>query len=68
MTKCAILCGSAPEDFRQKRLAAKYDSLVDESGYEPGGIVMFPNGVHELLLESALDEASDEVLGYERVG
>ena len=32
MTKCAILCGSAPEDFRQKRLAAKYDSLVDESG------------------------------------
>ena len=68
MTKCAILCGSAPENFRQKRLAAKYDSLVDESGYEPGGIVMFPNGVHELLLESALngalEEASDEVLLY----
>ena len=68
MRRCAILCGSAPEDFRQKRLAAKYDSLADESGYEPAGIVMFPNDVHELLLEStlnsALDEASDEVLLY----
>ena len=68
LTRYALLCGSAPEDFRQKKLVAKYDSLVDESGYEPGGIVVFPNGVHELLLESvlngALDAAPDELLLY----
>lgn len=66
--RCAILCGSAPEDFRQRKLVAKYDFLVDEGGFEPGGIVMFLNGVHELLLEStlnnALEEVSDEMLLY----
>ena len=68
MRRCAILCGSAPEDFRQRKLVAKYDFLVDEGGFEPCGIVMFPNGMHELLLESALnnalEEVSDEVLLY----
>ena len=67
MTRCAILCGSAPDDFRQKKLVARYEALVD-GGCEPGSIVVFPNGVHELLLESvlngALDAAPDELLLY----
>lgn len=68
LNRYALLCGSAPDDFRQKKLVAKYDFLVDENGYEPSGIVMFPNGVHELLLESVLngtlDAAPDELLLY----
>ncbi|MBQ4378003.1 MAG: hypothetical protein IJR39_13005 [Treponema sp.] len=60
MKKYAILCGSAPNDYRQKKLEKKYDFLETKEGFEPGSIVSFPNGVTELFLESTLNEAFDK--------
>lgn len=64
-----MLCGSAPEDFRQKKLVVMHDFLVSESGglVPEHNIIIFPNGVNELLLESVLngvfDEAAEEYDG-----
>ncbi|MBR1404375.1 MAG: hypothetical protein IJ558_09360 [Treponema sp.] len=62
MIRYAILCGSAPLDFRQKRLEHMYDFLTSGEGgsYEPGTVIVFPNGVNELLLEGALNSVLDE--------
>ena len=62
MTRFVILCGSAPEDFRQQKLVAMHDFLVSESGgsLPERNIVIFPSGVHELILESALNGAFDD--------
>lgn len=60
MKKYAILCGSAPSDYRQKKLEEKYDFLETKEGFEPGSIVSFPNGVTELFLESVLNESFDK--------
>ena len=60
MKKYAILCGSAPNDYRQKKLEEKYDFLETKEGFEPGSIVSFPNGVTELFLESVLNESFDK--------
>lgn len=60
MKKYAILCGSAPNDYRQKKLEEKYDFLETKEGFEPGSIVSFPNGVSELFLESVLNESFDK--------
>ena len=59
----ALLCGSAPKGWRQKKLEHKYDFLVNsqECGcYKPDTIVVFPNGVNELFLESLLNEAFEK--------
>ena len=60
MKKYAILCGSAPNDYRQKKLEEKYDFLETKEGFEPGSIVSFPNGVSELFLESVINESFDK--------
>ena len=59
MVRYAVLCGSAPQGFYQKKLEHVHDALVSAaSGALPeSAIVMFPNGVHELLLEAALNNA-----------
>lgn len=72
--KYALLCGSAPEDFRQKKLVEMHDYLTSEAGgsVSERNIIIFPNGVPELLLESVLngvfdsaaEEDSSEVLLY----
>ncbi len=66
MIRYAILCGSAPEGFQQKKLVAMHDFLVSKEGgllSEPN-IVLFPNGVQELMLEcfvnNRFDEAAEE--------
>ena len=61
----AILCGAAPEAFRQKKLVAMHDFLTSSAGgnMPERAIVLFPNGVHELLLESELNAAFDEAAG-----
>lgn len=65
MKKYAILCGSAPNDYRQKKLEEKYDFLETKEGFEPGSIVSFPNGVSELFLESVLNESFDKAVDDE---
>lgn len=61
LVRYALLCGSAPEDFRQKKLEDFHDSLWQTGEYQPGNIVAFPNGVQELFLELALNEAVDKL-------
>ena len=61
MSRFAVLCGAAPDGFRQEKLAETYDSLVaGEKKVPPANIIVFPNGVHELLLEGALSQILDE--------
>ena len=74
VTKYAVLCGSAPEDFYQKKLIDKHAFLSsDEGGAIPErNIIIFPNGVNELFLEgvlngvfdSAAEEDDSEILLY----
>ena len=74
MTKYAVLCGFAPKGCRQKKLVDIHDFLTSTAGgaVPERNIVIFPNGVHELLLESALngifdaaaEEDESEVLLY----
>ena len=58
----ALLCGSAPKGFRQRKIEDTYDflekSAVDKR-CKPGNIVVFPNGINELVLETLLNEAFD---------
>ena len=79
MLKYAILCGSAPKDYRQKKLLDKYDSLIgtaakddfaekveavcgEKEGFvQEEKIVLFPNGLSELLLETVLNNIIEEV-------
>ena len=69
-TRYAVLCGSAPEDFRQKKQVEMHDFLVSAEGgsWQEDEILEFPNGVHELMLEYALGgvirSGMDEVLLY----
>ena len=53
----AILCGSAPEGYRQKKLADRYDFLTSSAGGAVPGkhISIFPCGVNELVLEGVLN-------------
>ena len=56
----AILCGSAPKGFRQKKLEDMYNFLTSEAGgVTAGNIVVFPSGVDELLLEGILNGLFD---------
>ncbi len=61
MVHYAILCGSAPENFRQKKLEDFHDSLEQTGEYQPENIVVFPNGVNELCLEMVLNETFDKI-------
>ena len=65
MTRYALLCGSAPEDYRQKKLCDLYDSLLEKGEWY--GTAM-PNGVNELMFEYAMNNiisgnAGDEASG-----
>ena len=67
LVRYAFLCGSAPEDFRQKKLLDMHDFLISESGgFVPErNIVIFPNGVNELMLECTLNNVLDGNAGDE---
>ena len=68
MKSFALLCGSAPENYRQKKLAAMYDFLTSKAGgaFCPQNIIVFPNGVSELMLESALNSVFDKAYEEEK--
>ena len=70
MPKYAVLCGSAPEGYRQKKLVDMYDFLTSGEGgsYESGSVIVFPNGVNELLLESVLNSVLDEASESDSAG
>ncbi|MBR1722299.1 MAG: hypothetical protein IJ727_07455 [Treponema sp.] len=62
MSQYAILCGSAPEGFRQRKIEYTYDFLIRETGksQEPEDALVLPSGVSELFLEGLLNEVFDK--------
>ncbi|MBQ7753110.1 MAG: hypothetical protein IJR80_05585, partial [Treponema sp.] len=65
MTRYAILCGSAPDDFRQKKLNDLFDSLIEKDGWH---VTSLANGTDELMLEYALNNILDGNAGEEASG
>ena len=61
MKRYALLCGCAPEGFRQKKLIAFHDSLISHEGFSERDIVVFPNGVSEIFLEYAFSKIFSDI-------
>ena len=57
MKRCAILCGSAPDGFTQKKINEMHDFLTSEAGgfWAEKEITIFPNGVTEAMLSFVLE-------------
>ena len=57
MTRHAILCGSAPDGFTQKKINEMHDFLTSETGdfWAEKEITIFPNGVDEAMLSFVLE-------------
>ena len=57
MTRHAILCGSAPDGFTQKKINEMHDFLIGEAGgfWAEKEITIFPNGVDEAMLSFVLE-------------
>lgn len=70
MSRYAVLCGSAPKGFCQKKLDDTLNFLESEAGgsLKRRCIASFPDGITELSLESVLndliDKEADEVSLY----
>lgn len=62
MSKYAIICGDAPEDYRMKKTEEMFDFLqTKEGGMIPNSnIISFPNGVSEFFLEATLNRCINE--------
>ena len=60
MAQYAFLVGSAPQDYRQKRLVNFYNNLKSKYSFAEKDIYIFPNGVDEILLEYALINAIEK--------
>lgn len=57
MNHYAILCGSAPDGFTQKKINEMHDFLISDAGgsWAEKDIVIFPNGVTEAMLSFVLE-------------
>ena len=70
MSRYALLFGSAPENFRQKKLSDMHDFLVSGKGgnWKEKEIIEFPNGLDDLTfsftLNSLHEQEYDSVLIY----
>ena len=70
MKKHAILCGSAPDGFTQKKINEMHDFLTGEAGgsWAEKDIVIFPNGVTEAMLSFVLErlrtDKTEQILLY----
>ena len=70
MKKYAILCGSAPRGFSQKKINEMYDFLTSSSGgaWAEKEIVFFPNGVDDAMLAFVLErlkaDKAEQILLY----
>jgi hypothetical protein len=62
MSKYAIVCADAPEDYRMKKVEDMLSFLeTKEGGSIPSSnIISFPNGVSELFLEATIDRCINE--------
>ncbi len=70
MKRHAILCGSAPDGFTQKKINEMHDFLTGEAGgsWAEKDIVIFPNGVSEVMLSFVLErlraDKTEQILLY----
>ena len=70
MTRHAILCGSAPDGFTQKKINEMHDFLASEAGsfWAEKEITIFPNGVCEAMLSFVLErlkaDKTEQILLY----
>ena len=70
MKRYAILCGSAPDGFTQKKINEMHDFLISEAGgfWAEKDIVIFTNGVDEAMLSFVLErikaEKTEQILLY----
>ena len=70
MTRYAILCGSAPDGFTQKKINEMHDFLTSEAGgsWAEKEIMIFPNGVTEAMLSFVLErlkaDKTEQILLY----
>ena len=70
MKRSAILCGSAPDGFTQKKINEMHDFLTSEAGgsWAEKDIVIFPNGVSEVMLSFVLErlraDKTEQILLY----
>ena len=61
----AVLCGSAPLGFTQKKINEMHSFLViAESGWQEKEITVFPNGVSEALLSFTLERLKSQKTDY----
>ena len=65
MTRHAVLCGSAPLGFNQKKINEMHSFLVSaESVWQEKEITVFPNGVSEALLSFTLERLKSQKTDY----
>ncbi len=70
MKRHAIICGSAPDGFTQKKINEMHDFLTSEAGgfWAEKDIVIFPNGVSEVMLSFVLErlraDKTEQILLY----
>ncbi len=70
MTHYALLCGSAPTGFTQKKINEMHDFLISEKGgvWNEKEIAIFPNGLSEELLcfsiENLISQKTEHILLY----
>ena len=62
LKKYAILCGSAPDGFTQKKINEMHEFLTSEAGglWAEKNIAIFPNGVNEAMLSFVLERLKAE--------
>ncbi len=62
MTRHAILYGSAPNGFTQKKINSMHDFLTSDEGglWQEKDITIFPNGVTEVMLTFVLNRLKSE--------
>ena len=70
MKRHAIICGSAPDGFTQKKINEMHDFLTGEAGgsWTEKEITIFPNGVDEAMLSFVLErlraDKTEQILLY----
>lgn len=70
LKKYAILCGSAPDGFTQKKINEMHDFLISDAGglWAEKDIAIFPNGVDEPTLSFVLErlkaDKTEQILLY----
>ena len=66
MTRHAVLCGSAPLGFTQKKINEMHSFLIsaEGGGWQEKEITVFPNGVSEALLSFTLERLKSQKTDY----